>query len=206
MDVGCGSFPILALAAALYHPKAEVQAIEIHPVAAESATGLIEIFGLSDRLHVVNADIGNHTIDPNTSAAVTETFNAGLVDEPGPQIVRLLHEAGVPYITPASAELQLRVGDAVFSHIVDLRRDSCARIFIDGTGFCSNQPPKPRITTAFYDDKGLVLDHEASSISNPLDLDFFSEQLLDVLLREKKEVLRYKLGGTFKPELIRRCE
>ena len=203
MDVGCGSFPTLALAAALYHPEAEIQAVEIHPVTAESATAIVDLFGLDDRLQVVNANIGDHAIDPNTSAAVTETFNVGLASEPGPQIVRLLHESGVPTITPSNAELRLQVGDAAFTQAIDLRTDSRARIIIDGTDFdADSSATVAHITTAYGDDKGLFLDHGESSISQPQTLLSFSRRLLAVLASGEKDVLTYTLGEPFKPELL----
>lgn len=207
MDVGCGAFPTLALAAALYHPEAEIQAVEIHPVTAESAAAIVDLFGLGDRLQVVNANISNHAIDPNTSAAVTETFNVALTGEPGPQIVRLLHASGVPTITPSNAELRLQVGDAAFTQGIDLRTDSRARIVIDGTDF----DPDPsagaaHITAAYGDDNGLFLDHGESSISCPQTLGRFSGQVLRVLASGETGVLTYNLGERFQPELLLHAE
>jgi hypothetical protein len=194
IDVGCGSFPILALAMALQHPQAEIEAVEIHPVAAETAEAVVASFGLSDRVKVVNADIGAHPIDPGLTAAVTETFNNGLLDEPGPQIVRLLHSAGIPTITPSYAQLRLLIGtDATFQY-VDLKEERHAKMVVTSNGRRYDQGLKPKVSTAFFDDRGLVLDHDACSIGGPTYLGKLGDQLMNTLSRVGTGVLIYELG------------
>jgi|GEM_PF-2526841 len=168
LDVGCGAFPILALAATTYHPKAEVTAVEINPESADSAEQLIRLFGLSDRVRTVNADIADLSIDTNTTAAVTETFSAALHGEPGPKIVRLLHLGGVPIITPSAAELCLGMPQDKFFQRVDLRHDTHVSIPFERSPdakFAEDWYSAADIKAAYYDDFGLVLPYDADPIS-----------------------------------------
>lgn len=198
MDVGCGAFPILALAAAIYHPGAEVRAIEISPESAESAEQFIGQFGFSQRVEVINADIANHAIDPNTTAAVTETFNAALQEEPGPQIVRLLHEGGVPIITPSRAELCLRIAKQEFFQEIDLRRDTDASIAFslrsDDHELGQYWHSPADIGAVYYDDFGLVLPYDADRISQGLPI--IQKSALNEALAKAGDsgTLTYELG------------
>lgn len=168
VDVGSGSFPILALAAAVYHPGAHVNAIEINPDAADAAAKIAEAFGMQDRVEIINSDIAKHPVDANTTAAVTETFNAGLQEEPGPKIVRMLHNSGVPVITPSTAELRLTMPSGKFFQGIDLRRDTHAEIAFDGWDQNTDELRKINISAAYYDDFGIVLPYDADIISSAL--------------------------------------
>ncbi len=195
IDVGSGTFPILALAAAVYHPTAEVRAIEINPESAEASETIIEAFGMSDRVKVINADIANYDIDPNTTAAVTETFNCALQEEPGPKIVKLLHENNVAIITPSRSELRLSLPDGTFTQNIDLRHDTHAEIAFDG--WDNDDIDGLRIislSAAYYDDFGLVLPYDTDSISS--DLHFSASQILrNTMLRANSGRLIYELGA-----------
>ncbi|HEY4964167.1 MAG TPA: hypothetical protein VIH90_05720 [Candidatus Saccharimonadales bacterium] len=202
IDVGCGPFPVLALAAAMYHPHAEVSAIEINQEAADAAREIVGHFVLSDRVHVVRADIANHNIDPNTTAAVTETFNSALQEEPGPKIVQLLHRHGIPIITPSLAELRLQIAESTFYQQVDLRTDTHANIVFEGIDSDVFEEDYPDISAAYSDGFGLVLPYDQDAISNGLRL------RLQMVLRPVLEragssgCLTYELGKyLFEPKV-----
>lgn len=165
LDVGSGAFPILALAAAVYHPHADVVAVEIDAKAALAATKMTELFGLSNRLAVINTDFADYAIDRNTTAAVTETFDAGLQAEPGPKIIGILGKEGIQTITPSAAVLLLQTpADKEFLQHVDLRRDTHADIMFDCQGEDLSSVKSLNIYTAYYDDFGLVLPVHADTI------------------------------------------
>jgi SAM-dependent methyltransferase len=202
IDVGCGPFAVLALAAAMYHPRAEVTAIEINPDAAQAAAKITEIFGMSDRVHVVNADIAYYPIDTNTTAAVTETFDAALQGEPGPQIVRLLHENGVTVITPSQAELRLCVPDGAFVQQIDLRRDTHASIDFHDSLECTDNPRWVDLSASYSDDFGIVLPYDADTIS--MHLHSAEQAALWEVIKQANGPgrLTYELGAyTFQPQL-----
>lgn len=91
IDAGCGSTALLAIGAAVTHPRAQVMAYEINDPAARCAQSMVELFGLSDRITVTQAD--TLTADfPEVDLAVTETFDLGLLTEQGHLITeRLAH-------------------------------------------------------------------------------------------------------------------
>lgn len=169
LDVGTGPFPIFALATALYHPKAAITAVEMNSHAAEAAAKITQLFGLADRIRVVHADIAEYPIDPNTTAAVTETFNSGLQAEPGPKIVRLLHNAGIPRITPSKANLRLSMPNGKFYQEIDLREDTHADIAFSGWVHDTETPlGDVNISTEYHDNSGLVLAYDADWITRKL--------------------------------------
>ncbi len=106
-DVGCGPMGILSLAVAVHHPKAHIQAFELNPTSAQIANEVFDLLGLSERVEVITGDFIEKRPDPNTGAAVTETFHHALTEEPGPQIVRYLHKLSVGIITPCIALLDV---------------------------------------------------------------------------------------------------
>jgi hypothetical protein len=89
IDAGCGSSALLAIGAAVTHPRAEVQAYEINGPAAHCARAVIDLFGLSDRIEVAEADVLTADL-PAADLAVTETFALGLLTEKGHQITEVL--------------------------------------------------------------------------------------------------------------------
>jgi SAM-dependent methyltransferase len=206
IDVGCGPFPVLALAAAALHKTAEVTAVEINSESASRAADVVDMFGLSDRVNVVNTDIANHKIDANTSAAVTETFNAALALEPGPQIVRLLYAAGVPVITPSRAKLRFDAGNLNIFHWVDLRVDTHANI--DLTELAENDieiDEPPGISAAFYDDGGLVLGYDEDTISSQMSIHNDDVHLFKSKASEAPGAyLTYELGTDWRPAIKQR--
>lgn len=199
LDVGTGSFAILALAAAHYSPGAKVEAVEINTAAAESARRVIHAFGLSHRIEVINTDFKDYKVDPRTTAAVTETFNLALTGEPGPKIVKSLHEAGVGLITPSTAELRLRFGDHDFKQMVDMRTDTHAQIplhLLDAPETTDPSTNWPEISAAYYDDLGLVLDYDHDNfMTAPYEAWDISKRLCHVLAEKRRAVLRYELGA-----------
>lgn len=203
IDVGCGVFPVLALASAIYHPAAEITAVEINPDSAQVAEKIVDMFGLSKRLHVVNADIATHMPDANTTAAVTETFNSALVTEPGPKIVQLLHNMGIPTITPSSALLCLTIPRGMFFKDIDLRTDTYAEI--DFENWAADETfvrGLVDVRAAYYDDRGKVLGFEADRISKGLDQ--YEELTLRRVMNSAPASGRlvYELGGSpFKPKV-----
>jgi len=202
MDVGCGAFPILALAAAIHHPKAEIRAVEIDPDAAEAAEEIISQFGFESRVQVLNTDIADQQIDTNTTAAVTETFNSALQEEPGPKIVRLLHQAGVKLITPSSSELRLSVGEKRFYQQVDLRTDTDAAISFYDIDNAALEIEYPNISASYHDDYGLVLPYDTDVISGGLPFSLKME-LRPVLAKAGSSGrLSYELGKyPFEPKV-----
>ena len=202
LDVGSGPFAVMGLAAAVLHPEAEVEAVEIYPTSAEVAADVVELFKMSDKVHVLNADIGTNAIDTNTTAAVTETFNTGITSEPGPEILRRLYRAGIPTLTPSKAEIRLQIGNALFSANVDFRTDEYAHIPVTGEAFRIESSERGYITAAFSDDKGLILDHNTSSITEPLPLSQFNAPLIEALSAGATGVIVYRLGDLFRPKLV----
>jgi hypothetical protein len=89
IDAGCGSSVLLAAGAANAHPRAEIIAYEINPVAAQCARAMVDLLGLSDRICVETADIFTADL-PEVDLAVTETFASGLTVEPGTKIAAAL--------------------------------------------------------------------------------------------------------------------
>ena len=202
IDVGCGPFPILALAAAIYHPHAEISAIEMHQEAANAAEEIVRHFGLSDRLHVVNADIAHYDIDPNASAAITETFNSALQEEPGPKIVRLLDNSGIPIITPSKATLRLTLPNGVFTRAVDLRYDTHASIDFNGWVYDSDIHKPADLKAEYYDDFGLVLAYGTDTISNGLHFNGWYNLRKAMAKAGNSGQLVYELGAhPFTPEV-----
>jgi len=84
-EAGCGSSAVLAIATAEFHPRAEVAAYEVNAHAAESAARVVELLGLSERVHVIHANVFDTDL-PTVDLGVTETFQAALFREPGVQI------------------------------------------------------------------------------------------------------------------------
>lgn len=104
IDAGCGPVPILAIGGAILH--GHVVAYEINPSSHRIAEEAVKLFGLQDRIEVVQADV----LDPKTELpgdawyAVSETFGPGLLArEPGPQIIRRLAGLGIGHVLPWSA-------------------------------------------------------------------------------------------------------
>lgn len=204
MDVGCGVFPVLALATAVFHPKAAVQAIEINPDAAEAAQIITKAFDLDDRIAIVSSDIYNHPIDANTTAAITETFNSGLQSEPGPKIVRLLHANGIEVITPSAAELCLTLDNLTFRQRIDLRHDTHANIAFENWRHDPASKNRPDIRAEYYDDRGIVLQYDVDQISSGLG--WRIEHLLSEALQTAGESgsVAYELGAhPFNPQILK---
>jgi hypothetical protein len=103
IDAGTGSSALLAIGAALSHPKAEVIAYEANPYAARCAAEIVRICGLADRINVESANVLDPAVGlPDVDLAVTETFGSALLYEPGPQIAARLAQHAEE-ILPASA-------------------------------------------------------------------------------------------------------
>jgi predicted O-methyltransferase YrrM len=82
IDIGTGSSAVLAVATALFHPGCTVEALEVSPLASESARRVIELFGLTDRIEVRNVDafeVAPRVVD----LVVSETFHMALGYEKG---------------------------------------------------------------------------------------------------------------------------
>jgi len=93
VEVGTGPAAILAIATAVHHPRIEkITAIEINSRSADCARAVVELFGFGGVIDVVE---GNALLlDPvETDLMVTETFDKGLVGEPGVAIVQHYREA-----------------------------------------------------------------------------------------------------------------
>ncbi len=171
LDVGTGAFPIMALAAAQFHPKAEVTAVEIDGVAAEVASDIVSLFGLQDRITVINEDVANFAIDPNTSAAVTETFHGGLVMEPGPKIVRMLAESGVEMITPSFASVKLNIAGKQMQKSVDLTQDVFVELQTGRLNIPAGKIVRAGISYSLADRNGMVLDFFEDDITLPYEIE-----------------------------------
>lgn len=195
LDVGCGSFPVLAMAAAVYHPEAEINAIEINPYAAQNAAIMTNAFGVYNRIAINNADIANYRIAPGTTAAVTETFNAALSGEPGPKIVQHLHNNGVPIITPTIAELRLDLPHASFSQQIDLRRDSYANLAFTDKPDPVTMQPYVNLSASYADDLGPVLAYGDDVITEGLSTHDNAKLFRALLAAGRSGHLTYELGA-----------
>ncbi len=93
-DVGCGPFPVLAIAAALASPEAKVKCIEINPLSAKIAERIVHKLELSGQIkkdqititigNALNADLPELG---SVDILVSETVGPGLMDE---QVTKIL--------------------------------------------------------------------------------------------------------------------
>ncbi|MET0779675.1 MAG: methyltransferase [Candidatus Saccharimonadales bacterium] len=89
IDAGTGSSALLAVGAAVMHPRAEVTAYEINEPAARCARAVVGLMGLANRIDVQVADVITTPL-PKVDLAVTETFASGLLAEKGLEITEAL--------------------------------------------------------------------------------------------------------------------
>lgn len=110
--VGCGPFPILAIAAALESKNADITCIEINPLSAAIARellGWLDKTGAirSGKTRVIEADALTLPIPPDTKIdlVISETASAGLFDE---QIAKLM-EHFAPHLSESGVLLPSKV-------------------------------------------------------------------------------------------------
>lgn len=91
IDAGTGSTAILALGAAVFHEKSEVIGCELDEGAVLCARAMVKVLGLDDRIAIRHSNVLTDKI-PRADLGITETFNAGMLFEPGPEISRILSD------------------------------------------------------------------------------------------------------------------
>lgn len=93
-DVGCGPFPVLAMAAAIENPNAKIICIEINPLSAMIAKRILQALDETGKIRkgqiqVIQGDALSLPIEPTEriDLLISETVGPGLLDE---QVVRIL--------------------------------------------------------------------------------------------------------------------
>jgi len=81
VDAGCGPLPIMAIYAALSSPKVKCTCIELNPTSAKIARKCIEVFGLQDRVEVIEADATTYKSNNGIDVLVSETMHSALTEE-----------------------------------------------------------------------------------------------------------------------------
>ena len=176
IDAGCGASALLSLGAAVSHDRAKVVAYEINGHAARCASRVVELFGLDDRITVVNDDVLTARL-PAADLAVTETFSPALLAERGTLITATLAERARE-ILPAHVVINAcdvpvtdqRRAPWMRAAGVDLSRPSER---INGQLTSTGPGERPVIVQASYYDAGhqAVLDYrEVDSLTYPVEL------------------------------------
>ena len=82
-DVGCGAFPVLAIAAALECPECKITCIEINPLSANIARKLVAKLGLQNQIEIHQGDAMEFIVpeDEKIDLLISETIGAGFLDE-----------------------------------------------------------------------------------------------------------------------------
>jgi hypothetical protein len=102
IDAGTGSSALLAVAAAVSHPNAEIIGYEMNEPAARCAAAVVDMLGFSNRIRIEPQNVLTADL-PSVDLAVTETFWAGLTVEVGTEITEALaHVSGE--VLPAYAQ------------------------------------------------------------------------------------------------------
>jgi hypothetical protein len=125
IDAGCGSSAILAVGAAVMHPRSTVVGYEINEPSAVCARGVVELLGLEDRIDIRTSDVLTAAL-PVADIGVTETFCSALTTELGPQITAVLNgvcQTVIPSAVMISATDEQPMASAHWQHAasVDLR-------------------------------------------------------------------------------------
>ncbi len=109
LDAGCGSFPILSIAAALACPLVRVYAVEGNKNSCEIARTLVKNLGLSRQVQIIHDDVLNFTPNRDFDILVSETMFSGLLDEPIAQIMHYLKRftRKEAYLLPESCKVAL---------------------------------------------------------------------------------------------------
>lgn len=103
IDAGCGASAILALGVAVLHNNSEIIGMDLNPDSVAIAQTLVEKCGMNDQITIQQADVLKVTL-PQSDLGVTETFNAGLLFEPGHKITAALARS-CRRILPSKAEI-----------------------------------------------------------------------------------------------------
>lgn len=82
VDAGCGPIPIMAIAAAWSDPEVYVTALELNPLSAELAKGIIIALDLQDRITITCGDATTYAPSRPIDLLISETISAGLLNEP----------------------------------------------------------------------------------------------------------------------------
>ncbi len=82
VDAGCGPIPIMAVAAAWSDPGVYVTALELNPLSAELAQGIITALDLQDRITITCDDATTYAPSRPIDLLISETISAGLLNEP----------------------------------------------------------------------------------------------------------------------------
>jgi SAM-dependent methyltransferase len=90
VDAGCGPYAFLALVAALRSPQVKVLALEGNPRSVALASNVAESLGLADRVLILEEDARTFEAACPIDLLMTETFDAGLVEEHGSSILKNL--------------------------------------------------------------------------------------------------------------------
>lgn len=172
IDVGTGSSAILAVSAAVLHPKSEVHTYEINPRAAACAQEVIRLFGLDKRITVHSKDALQENF-PEVDLAITETFGAALMGEDGPKITAQLGKVAA-HMLPA--KVVLHGTDSISQHrtwspaaIVDLRADNT---IVEGsfpsTAWSPDKPTDVSVYASYYDDldRGVITNFRADTLTS----------------------------------------
>ncbi|MDD2693934.1 MAG: hypothetical protein PHY14_03300 [Candidatus Gracilibacteria bacterium] len=85
-DAGCGSVPILAIYACLCSPKVRCTCLELNQDAIPVARAIVDSFGLSDRINVLQGNAITYQPESGFNYLVSETMHSGLTEEPMAQI------------------------------------------------------------------------------------------------------------------------
>ncbi len=100
-DAGCGSLPVLSIAAALASSRVKCTALELNPRSAAMAREIIQGMGLREQIEVVETDILGYEPSEPFDVVVSETMDVGLANEPLVQVMAHMKQ----YISPGGVML-----------------------------------------------------------------------------------------------------
>lgn len=137
VDAGCGSLPVLSIAAALASKRVQCTALEINPRSAEMARAIIGGMGLGNQIEVVETDILHYKPSKKFDVVVSETMDTGLAREPIVQIMAHLRR----YVRENGVLLPEKV--ALHAAFVSNRMDAVEKrsVLIDGRQHSVVEPP-----------------------------------------------------------------
>lgn len=155
-DAGSGASSIFALTAALYSPKVHCTCIEGNTDSVRIARVIMEAFGLSDRVTVVNANATEYQPETPIDVLVSETMLSGLILEQQAQIMSHLlislapNAVLVPNIIETFAAIvpQHIVRDATTFRHIDDRLYPVFETYWTRSGIYNTHQPPPKYLEA----------------------------------------------------------
>lgn len=122
IDAGAGPLAFLSVMAALQSQRVRGIALEGNPLSVACASLVVERLGLQNQVHIVQTDARTFKSDRPIDLFLTETFDAGLFEEWGPEILRNFseqlgpHGKSIPQSVTVEAAVRRRNGPLPMSN------------------------------------------------------------------------------------------